>query len=71
MVSEPPTADLTGLFSVTAPGMALNQDWLEAMAGIRMPLSEATTAFTTSVTTQVFSDHAPLVHGRLGLSYRF
>jgi outer membrane autotransporter protein len=64
------TGDLIDLFTVSAPGVPLEQDWLEATAGIRLPVT-AGSAMTASVTTQAFSDDVPLVQGRLGFSSFF
>ena len=37
------TGSLIDLFTVTAPGQSLDQDWFETTAGLRLPVTEAST----------------------------
>lgn len=58
------------LLALALSGNPLEQDWLEATAGVRMPVTTAS-AMTASVTTQAFSDDVPLIQGRVGFSARY
>jgi uncharacterized protein YhjY with autotransporter beta-barrel domain len=68
--SAPVSGYLVDLFTVSAPGAAVERDWVEIAAGARAPVTE-TSAITASVTALASAGDAPYVQGRVGYSHRF
>ena len=64
------SASLIDLFDVASPADASGADWLEAAAGIKLPLT-ARAAIDSSVTLAAFSSNVPSVQGDVGLSAAF
>jgi probable HAF family extracellular repeat protein len=61
---------IPGLFGLTTPANGSGPDWLEASAGVKLPLGPRTT-FNGRVTLAAFSQTTPTVEGDLGIGARF
>jgi outer membrane autotransporter protein len=64
------SASLPSLFDVATPADASGRDWLEATAGIKVPVAPRT-AINGSVTLSAFSSNVPTVQGDVSLSAGF
>lgn len=62
--------ELVGLFGLTIPGAALDDNWLELAAGIRQAVGSGG-VLTASITTAASVDDMPQATGRIGISQRF
>lgn len=61
---------MTGLSGLAVPGVSGADNWLEATAGLRLPLA-GDAAFTASVTATVASGQTATALARIGLSRSF
>ncbi len=64
------TGNLIGLFSLTAQGASVAEDWAEISGGIRMPLWQ-NGAFTASLTASVPADFPTAYAARVGVTQGF
>ncbi len=73
-VDDAQTTDITGMLvsalPMTTPGVEVAENWAEATAGVRLPLSERA-SFTASVTAVIPDGYSTTFQARLGVAYAF
>lgn len=68
--TAPVTGVLVSALPLTTPGVEVAENWLEATAGLRLPLSD-NASLLTSVTAVVPDGYSTTYQARIGVSYAF